>query len=116
MFLFTEIVSSPINTFLNCIPDDRPGSSVLFPLFDQEYNQTMDGNQKYKIASIMFLFTEIVSSPINTILNCIPDDRPGSSVLLPLFDQEYNQTLDGKLHVKNCFHYVLIYGNCLIPD
>ena len=51
-----------------------------------------------KNVHIMFLFTKFCMILLINVLNCKPDDPRGSNVLLPLFDKENNQTMDGKLY------------------
>ncbi|GJS72867.1 uncharacterized protein Tco_0705708 [Tanacetum coccineum] len=103
--------------------DDQHGSHVLLPLFDQEYNQTidMDGTnasvdptilkrrecqrryyQRCKHKKIAEANADMESpTPVGATqdLSALTrettlDDQHGSNVLLPLFDQEYNQTMD----------------------
>ncbi|PWA94586.1 hypothetical protein CTI12_AA059070 [Artemisia annua] len=97
-------------------------SNTLLPIFDQEYNQTVDGTnvgvdlatQKRKEYQRKYWHQRKLKKVADANANMEPhtmegmtqnlsdftretniDDRHGSSVLLPMFDQEYNQTTIG---------------------
>ncbi|PWA40709.1 hypothetical protein CTI12_AA560440 [Artemisia annua] len=104
------------------ILDDRQGSSILLPLFDQEYTQTMDGTtvgvdttiqkkkqydkSRYQRLKEKKMADANANMEPHTMEGMTQnhsdftretnmDDRPGSSVLLPLIYQDYSQTMDG---------------------
>ncbi|PWA77207.1 hypothetical protein CTI12_AA226560 [Artemisia annua] len=101
---------------------DRHGSTVLLPLIDQDYSQTMDGTtvgvdttiqkrkqydkSRYQRLNEKKMADANANMEPHTMEGMTQnhsdftretnmDDRPGSSILLPLFDQEYSQTTDG---------------------
>ncbi|PWA45286.1 hypothetical protein CTI12_AA515050 [Artemisia annua] len=102
--------------------DDRHGSNILLPLFDQEYNQTADGTNvgvdqatqkrkeyqrnywhQRKLKKVADADANMEADTMEGMTQNLSDltrennidDRHGSSVLVPLFDQEFNQNMAG---------------------